>query len=156
MNSSLKLVIVRSDAAVLLIFIAPIVDPSVVELKELIIVATSIKEYHLEDLLFTEVNHLSWGSLSFKANEEIKARSILVKEIAEEFLIGEGQTVINCAISHNERSLLAIWVYLKMLKLLSLVVKVAMLTPKDWDHCLITEDHDQDHSKESSNTSTDR
>jgi len=65
MNSSLKLVIVRSDAAVLLFLIAPIVDPSVVELKELIIFATIIEEYHLEDLLFTEVNHLSRRSLSF-------------------------------------------------------------------------------------------
>ena len=42
MNSSLKFLIVRSDAAVLLFLIAAIVDPSVVELKELIILATSI------------------------------------------------------------------------------------------------------------------
>jgi hypothetical protein len=156
MNSSLKLVIVGSDAAVLLFLIAAIVDPGVVELKEFIILATSIEEYHLEDLLFAEVNHLSWGSLRFKADKEIKARSIFLKEIAEKFLIGEGQTVINCAISHNERSFLAIRVYLKMLQLLGLVVKVAVLPPKDWDHCLITEDHDQNHSEDSTNTSTDR
>ena len=156
MNSPLKLVIVRSDAAVQLFLIAPIVDPSVVELKELIILATSIEEYHLEDLLFTLVNHLSRRSLSFKAYKEIKSSPIFLKEIAEEFLIGEGQTVIYIAISHNERSFLAIRVYLKMLKLLGLVVKVAVLTPKDWDHCLITEDHYQDHSEDSSNTSKDR
>ena len=156
MNSPLKLVIVRSDTAVLLFLIAPIVDPSVVELKELIIVATSIKEYHFQDLLFTEINHLSRGPLSFKAYEENKARSILLKEIAQEFLISEGQTVIYSAISHNERSFLTIRVYLKMLQLLGLVVKVAMFTSKDWDHCLITEDHDQNYSEDSSNTSTDR
>jgi hypothetical protein len=64
--------------------------------------------------------------------------------------------VIHCAISHYEGSLLAIRVFCQMLKLLSLVVKVAMLTPKDWDHCLITEDHYQDYTQDSRYSSKDR